>query len=79
MLDTGVLRVVLQKKGVLTGSEYESAIVAEIYKQIKVYNLSLNIYHLRTQDGKEIDLLLEGEDYFIAIEIKKHKTSTRRT
>jgi hypothetical protein len=53
--------------------------VAEIYKQIKVYNLPLNLYHLRTQDGKEIDLLLEGEDYFIAIEIKKHKTSTRRT
>jgi hypothetical protein len=81
MLDTGVLRVVLQKKGVLAGSEYESAIVAEIYKQIKVYNLPLNIYHLRTQDGKEIDLLLEGEDYFIAIEIKKtqnvNKTDVR--
>ncbi len=60
-------------------AQYLKFMVAEIYKQIKVYNLPLNLYHLRTQDGKEIDLLLEGEDYFIAIEIKKHKTSTRRT
>jgi|BioPla2DNA2_1021312.scaffolds.fasta_scaffold117370_1 hypothetical protein len=28
--------------------------VAEICKQIKVYNLPLNLYHLRTQDGKEL-------------------------
>jgi predicted AAA+ superfamily ATPase len=65
-----VLRAVLQKKGILTGSEYESAIVAEIYKQIKTYGLPLTCYHLRTQDGREIDLLLEAEDHFIVIEIK---------
>ena len=70
-LDTGVLRAVLQKhKNMLTGSEFESAIVAEIYKQIKTYRLPLNCYHLRTQDGREIDLLLEAADYFIAIEVK---------
>ena len=70
LLDIGVLRAILQKKGVLSGGEYESAVVAEIYKQIKTYNLPLRCYHLRTQDGKEIDLLLEAEDYFIAIEVK---------
>lgn len=69
-IDSGVLRAVLQKKGTLTGNEYESAIVSEVYKQIKTYNLPLAYYHLRTQDGREVDLLLEAEDYFIAIEIK---------
>lgn len=70
LLDIGVLRAILQKKGILSGGEYESAVVSEIYKQIKIYNLPLRCYHLRTYDGKEIDLLLESEDYFVAIEIK---------
>jgi len=71
-LDPGVLRAVLQKhKSILSGNEFESAIVAEIYKQIKTYRLPLTCYHLRTQDGREVDLLLEASDYFIAIEIKK--------
>jgi predicted AAA+ superfamily ATPase len=70
-LDPGVLRAVLHKyKSNLTGSEFESAIVAEIYKQIKTHKLPLTCYHLRTQDGREVDLLLEAADYFIAIEIK---------
>ena len=60
----------LQEKSNLTGSEFESAIVSEIYKQIKTYRLPLTCYHLRTQDGREVDLLLEAADYFIAIEIK---------
>jgi predicted AAA+ superfamily ATPase len=69
-LDNGVLRAILQKKGTQAGNEYESAIVAEIYKQIKTYKLPLRCYHFRTQDGREVDLLLEAEDHFIAIEIK---------
>lgn len=70
ILDNGILRAILQKKGTLTGNEFESAIVAEIYKQIKTYRLPLTCYYLRTQDGREIDLLLEAEDYYIAIKIK---------
>ncbi|MDR0667045.1 MAG: ATP-binding protein [Prevotellaceae bacterium] len=69
-LDNGVLRAILQKKGTLTGSEFESAVVAEVYKQVKTYGLPLSCYHLRTQDGREVDLLLEAEDYYIIIEIK---------
>lgn len=76
LLDIGVLRAILQKRGILTGGEYESAIVSEIYKQIKIYNLPLRCYHLRTRDGKEIDLLLEKEDCFIAIEIKASQNVT---
>ncbi|MDR0865974.1 MAG: ATP-binding protein [Candidatus Symbiothrix sp.] len=69
-MDNGVLQAVLQKTGFPNGNEYESAIVAEIYKQIKSYRLPITCYHLRTQDGREIDLLLETAGYFIAIEIK---------
>ena len=76
-LDNGVLRSVLQKRGAITGNEYESAIVAEVYKQIKTYSLPLACYHLRTQDGREIDLLLEAEDGYYAIEIKTSENVNR--
>jgi predicted AAA+ superfamily ATPase len=70
-LDIGVARSILQKKEELTGHEFESAIVAEIYKQAKAINPGIAFYHLRTSDGREIDLLLELEQGYIAIEIKK--------
>ena len=70
LLDIGVLRAILQKKGVLSGGEYESAVVAEIYIQIETYNLPLGCYHLRAQDGKEIGLILEAEGHITAIEVK---------
>jgi len=69
-LDVGVMRSVLQKQGELTGHEFESAIVSEIYKQFKCLNIEASFYHLRTSDGREIDLLIETERGFIAIEIK---------
>lgn len=77
-MDYGVLQTIAQKTGEPAGNEYESAIVAEIYKQIKSYQLPVHFYHLRTQDGREIDLLIETSDYFIAIEIKK-KNHIRET
>ncbi|MDR1724102.1 MAG: ATP-binding protein [Tannerella sp.] len=77
VLDIGVLRAILQKRGMLNGNEYESAIVSEIYKQLKCNELPLFPYHLRTQDGREIDLLLESEDGFIAIEIKQTENVNR--
>ena len=76
-LDNGVLRAILQKRGAITGNEYESAVISEIYKQIKTHRLPLACYHLRTQDGREVDLLLEGEDYYIAIEIKTTENANR--
>ena len=69
-LDPGVQRAILKKRGELSGNEFESAIIAEIYKQLKLINFSGSFYHLRTVDGKEIDLLLELEHGFIAIEVK---------
>jgi predicted AAA+ superfamily ATPase len=61
---------VIRKSGAATGNEYESAVVAEIYKQIKNMGTEVSMYHLRTVDGREIDLLLEAEKGYVAIEIK---------
>jgi predicted AAA+ superfamily ATPase len=77
-LDQGVLKAILRKTGDPTGAEFESAVIAEIYKQIKTFRLPLSCYHLRTSDGREVDLLLEGADYFIAIEVKMSEHIDRR-
>jgi len=68
------MRAVLHKNDELNGHEFESAIISEIYKQAKVTNDELSFYHLRTVDGREIDLLIETEHGYIAIEIKKTET-----
>ena len=70
-LDVGIMRTILQKKDDLNGHEFESAIVAEIYKQVKILNIDASFYHLRTVDGREVDLLIELEAGYIAIEIKQ--------
>jgi predicted AAA+ superfamily ATPase len=69
-LDPGIQQAVLRKQGELSGHEYESAIVAEIYKQFMQSAIPGELYHLRTSDGREIDLLIELEEGYIAIEIK---------
>ncbi len=77
-LDPGVQRAILQKRGESTGNEFESAVVAEIYKQAKVSGCSGTFYHLRTHDGAEVDLLLELETGFIAFEIKMSENITKK-
>ncbi len=75
-LDHGVLSGILQKKGGMTGAEYESLLVAEIYKQIKTMNMQPSLYHLRIQGGREIDLILELPEGYIAFEMKmSHKVA----
>jgi hypothetical protein len=69
-LDPGIHRGILRKTGLLDGSEYESAVIGEIIKQVKTADLSIDLYHLRTADGREVDLLLETEQGFVAIECK---------
>ncbi len=69
-IDHGILQAVLLRKGGLSGSEYESAIVSEIYKQVHSIASNARFYHLRTQDGKEVDLLVETTDGYYAFEIK---------
>lgn len=69
-LDNGIIQAILQKRGGLTGNEFESIIVAEIFKQIKTNNLPGKLYHLRTHDGREVDLIIELPQYYYAVEIK---------
>jgi predicted AAA+ superfamily ATPase len=69
-LDPGILQTVLQKRGGITGNEFESLVIAEIYKQVKNMQTDARFYHLRTYDGKEVDLLIELDDGYLAFEIK---------
>lgn len=75
-IDPGIQRVLLNRRGQPTGPEFESAIVAEIYKQVRNLRLPVDCYHLRTADGREVDLLIETEAGYVPIEIKsKDKVS----
>ncbi|MBI2981035.1 MAG: ATP-binding protein [Deltaproteobacteria bacterium] len=69
-LDPAVRRGLLRRQGEIDGLEFESSVVAEVYKQIKTFRIPASLYHLRTVDGREIDLILETEEGFIAIECK---------
>ena len=70
-LDVGVMRAILNKKDQLNGNEFETAIVSEIYKQALQIDDALSFYHLRTVDGREVDLLIELEKGYFAIEVKQ--------
>jgi predicted AAA+ superfamily ATPase len=70
-LDNGVLQAVIGKRGMPTGSEFESLVIAELYKQARQTELPLNFYHLRTANGSEVDCLIETEAGYYAFEIKQ--------
>jgi predicted AAA+ superfamily ATPase len=75
--DTGVLRAVLDRRGTLSGGEFESAVVSEILRQLKCRGIPAAPHYLRTHDGLEVDLLLELEDGFVGIEVKQGERVTR--
>jgi predicted AAA+ superfamily ATPase len=76
-LDSGVRRSILQKRGTPDGHEFESTVASEIIKTVDTQRLPWQIHHLRTSDGREIDLLLEHEKGYIAIECKMTDHTTR--
>ncbi|HEY9053829.1 MAG TPA: AAA family ATPase [Rectinemataceae bacterium] len=69
-LDYGVLQAVLGKRGNPSGHEFESIVVAELYKQARTVLADTRFYHLRTVDGREIDLIAELPEGYFAFEIK---------
>jgi hypothetical protein len=77
-IDPGVYRNIINRHGSPTGHELETFVISEIYKQIKNAGIRADFYHLRTYDGREVDLLLELEDEFIAFEIKSKTKIARR-
>ena len=70
-LDPGIRRAILGKRGEVDGAEYESGVVAELTKQLRSAKIPVSLYHIRTTDGREVDLLIEREDGYIAIECKQ--------
>ena len=75
-LDAGIRRAVLRARGEPSGSEFESAVVAEVVKQTRSTRAPVALHHLRTQDGREIDLLIEREDGYVAVECKAARRVT---
>lgn len=70
-LDMGIARSVTNNfGGELKGNEFESMVVSEIYKQLKYMPGHYDLYHLRTHDGREVDLLIETPQGYFAFEIK---------
>jgi predicted AAA+ superfamily ATPase len=76
-LDSGVRRSILKKRGAADGHEFESTVAAEIVKTLENQRLPWDIYHLKTNDGREVDLLLEHESGYVAIECKMTSNTTR--
>ena len=77
-IDNGVLQAVLRKRGGMTGNEFESLVVSEIYKQTQNMQKPASFYHLRTHDGLEVDMLVELPEGYYAFEIKmsEHVSAT---
>jgi len=69
-LDNGVRRGILRRTGEVDGHEFESTLVAETIKQANFVNPGAEFSHLRTSDGREVDLLMELENGYYAFEFK---------
>ena len=76
-MDYGVLQAVVGKQGGMTGAEFESLLVTELYKQAKNIQSNATFYHLRTHDGMEVDLLVETQDGYFAFEFKQTEHVSR--
>lgn len=75
--DPGILRSVTGYEGTLPGNAFESAVVAELVKQMPFAKTNAEAFFLRTADGLEVDLLVSLPQGYIAIEIK-HATAVSR-
>jgi len=70
-LDHGILQGVLARKGGVSGPEFESLVVSEMFKQSRIIDSGARFHHLRTHDGGEVDLLIELPGGYFAVEIKR--------
>lgn len=77
MLDTGIACHLLRIKDIKTlesshykGQLFETFIFSELKKHIGFSQDSIDIFHYRTNDKKEIDFILSRGDEMLAIEVK---------
>jgi predicted AAA+ superfamily ATPase len=63
--DLGIQRTLSRLREGITGQQFETAVVAEIYKLVRTLRLEVEVSYLRTKDGREVDLLtrLAGGGY----------------
>ena len=77
-LDLGVQRMLSGLRSGMTGEQFESAMVAEIYKICRTLRLPVALSYLRTKDGREVDLLIRLADGgYIAWEMKAGEQASR--
>jgi len=76
VLDAGVRRAVLRRTGSVDGAEFETAVFGEVWKRIRTGRLPVECFHLRTLDGREVDILLETPDGYFALECKSGTSAT---
>lgn len=75
-LDNGVRRGILRRTGEVDGHEFEGAVVSEAIKQESLAHVGAGFFHLRTTEGREVDLLLELDRGYIAIECRLGESVT---
>lgn len=83
--DTGLTNYLLNihsKKNLkghqLYGRIWESFVIEQILRGLKSHSIKHNYYFYRTNNQKEIDLIIEGRMGTIPIEIKAGSTTTRK-
>ncbi len=75
-MDFGVQQAILNKRGGMTGHEFESLLVSELFKQARNILAPVSFFHIRTQDGREVDLIVETPEGYFAFEIKMSENVT---
>jgi len=70
-IDPGIRRAILGRTGEPSGPDFESGVVSDIVKQARMAAAPVHFHHLRTVDGREVDLLIETPCDYIAIECKQ--------
>lgn len=69
--DPGILRTISGIDGVLPRNTYESAVVAELAKQVSLSDFDAELFYLRTADGLEIDFIASTSRGYILVEVKQ--------
>jgi predicted AAA+ superfamily ATPase len=82
-IDNGVINALLGNFNVPEnradiGALWENYVISELYKKFKYENRWANFYFWRTQDQQEIDLVIEEDQIFRAIEIKWNRNARAR-
>jgi len=62
----------------LLGSIFETAVAAELRKQIVLMNSPVHLYHWRSHSGAEVDFILERDGQYFPIEVKAKSNPSKR-